>query len=474
MKKISYLDFVQTLLPAEEFLLFKECYQTRLPKSLKIIEHKIKKSEFLSFLKNQWRSFTKADFSGNNKEYDDVLYVSKEDKSSLWSHFLHQGGFFYIQEVAAGLSAQVLNLQKWDLVLDLCAAPWGKSIQIADALLKQWAGFVLSNEPSNSRRKALIFNINRCGIYNTAVSAYRGEQLGTLAAESFDKVLVDAPCSWEGMNYKHDKNTFYRDPRLAQSFSNLQYQILCSGLQAVKVGWEVVYSTCTLNPLENEQVIAKILSTYPGEVELLTVEIDQKNPGLTDYAGKILFTLEESQKLARFRPHRQKTGGFFIAKLRKKASIQITIQQDKRKKEKNWLNSSLELQNQVWSFLSDYRGIPRQEGYSFLTSDTAIYLTNTEHNKLPTSLFIEKIGVPIFKIWATGDRIPQQGLATCLWDFAQEHILDITDQQAEIFNQKSDFSGKFWGEWSFIILKWKWRWFSVWKQVGNRLKNKLY
>lgn len=120
-------------------------------------------------------------------------------------------------------------------MLDLCAAPGGKTVQLADALLAQGAGFVLANEPLSPRRKALIFNLNRCGLHNTAILGYRGEQIGDLAPESFDKVLVDAPCSGEGMNYKHDKNTRYRDAKSAQQFATLQLQILISGLKALKV-----------------------------------------------------------------------------------------------------------------------------------------------------------------------------------------------------------------------------------------------
>lgn len=87
----------------------------------------------------------------------------------------------------------------------------------------------------------------------------------------------------------------------------MQVDILLSGLQALKVGGELVYSTCTLNPLENEQVIAQLLAQYPDAIELLDVPIDQKSHGLTHYADQQLLTAEQASKLARFWPHKQAT-----------------------------------------------------------------------------------------------------------------------------------------------------------------------
>lgn len=474
MKKIKYLDFIATILPQEEMEDFAAQYQSRIEKSIKIITNEDKKSDFWPYFSSIGRELKVPHISRSGKPYADVVYVSKEEKMSLGSHFLHQAGYFYVQEVAAGLSAQLLDVQKGDLVLDLCAAPGGKSVQIADHLLSLGAGFVLTNEPSDPRRKALIFNLNRCGMYNSAVSGYRGEQIGDLAVESFDKVLVDAPCSGEGMNYKHDKNTTYRDPRLAQEFSSLQYKILRSGLLSAKIWGEIVYSTCTLNPLENEQVISRILKEFEGAVELVNVAIDEKSPGLTHYWEIELLTKEEAENLARFWPHKQKTGGFFIAKIKKLKSIPHIPQIDKRKKEKSWLDTSINLQNQVWNFLLAHWEIEKQEGMRFLASESGIYVSNEAFEQLPSGLFVEKIWVPILKIWNQGNRVPQQWLARVLGKFAHKNCIEITDEEAEKLNQKSDLFGFFGPEGAFIILKWRNLGFCLGKQVGETLKNKLF
>jgi 16S rRNA C967 or C1407 C5-methylase (RsmB/RsmF family) len=135
MKKYSYLDMVKTLIPPKEFETFAQSYTQPLKKSIKIL-----KSSQLSFshireqLEKDGRMLTPPAFSRKGKPYDDVLFVDKQDKHSLGSHPLHQKGAFYVQEMAAGLPAQLLNVQAEDIILDMCAAPGGKSIQLADKL----------------------------------------------------------------------------------------------------------------------------------------------------------------------------------------------------------------------------------------------------------------------------------------------------------------------------------------------------
>lgn len=206
---------------------------------------------------------------------------------SLGQHFLHQGGFFYIQELSASLSAPLLDAQVGDLILDLCAAPGGKTVQLADT-----GAFVIANEPNNPRRKALIFNLNRTGMINTAVLNLEGSRVGAFYPQMFDKVLVDAPCSGEGMSYKTG-GPLSRNEGLVCSLARDQVKILASAIDACKPGGTVVYSTCTLNMIENEDVVEKTLQQYADTIELV-------------FAKK-------------YRPHRDHTGGFFVAKFKVKA-----------------------------------------------------------------------------------------------------------------------------------------------------------
>jgi 16S rRNA (cytosine1407-C5)-methyltransferase len=116
-------------------------------------------------------------------------------------------------------------------VLDLCAAPGGKSIQLAD----QKAGLLISNELNPIRRKALKANLERCGIWNTIVTGYDGRVLGNLLYEQCDKVLLDAPCSGEGMQYKSDVTIYQRNEKVIRKLAHMQYELLIAGLTALKI-----------------------------------------------------------------------------------------------------------------------------------------------------------------------------------------------------------------------------------------------
>jgi 16S rRNA C967 or C1407 C5-methylase (RsmB/RsmF family) len=140
MKHPSYLDMVKTLLPPDEFLEFENWYDKPIKKSIKMLKTTPLQNENHHYttireqLTNDGRILTPPKFSRKGTPYDDLLFVEKTDKQSLGSHPLHQQGAFYVQEMAAGLPAQVLNVQPNDLVLDMCAAPGGKSVQLADKL----------------------------------------------------------------------------------------------------------------------------------------------------------------------------------------------------------------------------------------------------------------------------------------------------------------------------------------------------
>jgi 16S rRNA (cytosine1407-C5)-methyltransferase len=283
MPKISYLDHISTLLPAQEVQAFQACYQQKLPKTIKVVTSKISAQEFKKIVEDRGWKIEKTIHS-------DCFYVRTfTESATLGQHFLHQGWFFYIQELSASMSAPLLDAQPWDLILDMCAAPGGKTVQLADT-----GAFVVANEPLNPRRKALIYNINRCWMYNTAVTNIDGTRFGKEYPELFDKILVDAPCSGEGMSYK-TWGPLSRNEWLVKSLARTQVQLLESAIHTCKVWGIIVYSTCTLNEIENERVLQKIQETYGSTIELLMHK--------------------------KYRPHRDKCGGFFLAKILKKSPI---------------------------------------------------------------------------------------------------------------------------------------------------------
>ncbi|MBW7573481.1 RsmB/NOP family class I SAM-dependent RNA methyltransferase [Caproiciproducens faecalis] len=189
--------------------------------------------------------------------FSPLSYYIPSHAPKIGSLALHHAGAFYSQEPSAASAVTALNPKPGDRVLDLCAAPGGKSTQIA-ALL-QGNGLLWSNEIVKSRANVLLSNIERMGVKNAVVSSCHPETLCSALAGYFDKVLVDAPCSGEGM--------FRRDEQALQDWSQehveacavRQLAILRSAAHALKENGTLVYSTCTFSPEENEGVVSEFL-----------------------------------------------------------------------------------------------------------------------------------------------------------------------------------------------------------------------
>ena len=203
-------------------------------------------------------------FAGERVPFSpDGYYVTAE---KLGKHPLHHAGAFYVQEPSAMSAVTVLDVQPGDKVLDLCAAPGGKSTQIASRL--GGTGLLWANEIVRPRAHILLSNIERMGVKNAVVSNMSPDALCTRLAGFFDKVLVDAPCSGEGM-FRKDRDAVYEwSLEHTQSCAVRQKAIMDSAAAAVRPGGVLVYSTCTFSHDENEGVIEHFLENHP-EYELI-------------------------------------------------------------------------------------------------------------------------------------------------------------------------------------------------------------
>ena len=191
------------------------------------------------------------------------FYIPGEVRS-LGNSPLHHCGAFYIQEPSATSAAEMLGVEKGDFVLDLCAAPGGKSTQIGAML--NGTGLLWSNEIVRNRANILLSNIERMGISNAVVSNAHPEQLCERLAGRFDKVLVDAPCSGEGMFRKNGEAQTEWSVEHVRSCAERQLHILDSAKKALRPGGVLVYSTCTFSREENEGVISRFLDKNPDFV----------------------------------------------------------------------------------------------------------------------------------------------------------------------------------------------------------------
>ena len=201
------------------------------------------------------------DFELVNTPFCKQGFYIPDDVKSPGNNPLHHSGAFYIQEPSATSAVTMLDVKKGDFVLDLCAAPGGKSTQVAAALDN--TGFLWSNEIVRNRANILLSNIERMGISKFAVSNAYPEKLCMQLSGMFDKVLVDAPCSGEGMFRKDSGAELEWSEEHVKSCAERQLKILNSAKYALKNGGVMVYSTCTFSKEENEGVITQFLEDNP-------------------------------------------------------------------------------------------------------------------------------------------------------------------------------------------------------------------
>lgn len=232
----------------------------------------------------------------------------------------HRFGYYYIQDAASMLPVALFSpIQEGELILDMAASPGGKTTHLIDRSLEK--AFIVANDSSASRLSALRVVTQSWGMANGAISNFAGEKIGDWFPETFDKILLDAPCSMESLRVS-DSHPF-RDISVSERdrLASRQLALLISALKATKVGGELVYSTCTMAPEEDEAVINALLDRFPFAVQIARIENqDPKSYGLTQFEGQ---HFDPSLKhTLRVWPHLYATNGFFASKLIKTASIE--------------------------------------------------------------------------------------------------------------------------------------------------------
>ena len=210
---------------------------------------------------------------------DNGYYISNSIKG-LGNHPLHHAGAFYLQEPSAMSAVSALGIRPGMKVLDLCAAPGGKSTQIAAAL--QGSGLLWSNEYVRKRVSILASNLERCGVGNAVISNCDTGVLCEELASCFDAVLVDAPCSGEGM-IRREANAVSEWALSNRTMcAERQAEILNNGAKAVKGGGTLVYSTCTLSGEENEQTVDSFLNEHP-DFHLVDIDCEYGRPAYSHF-----------------------------------------------------------------------------------------------------------------------------------------------------------------------------------------------
>ena len=306
-------------------------------------------------------------------------------------HPYYFAGLYYLQEPSAMTPANRLPVEPGDKVLDVCAAPGGKATELGAKL--QGEGVLIANDISNSRAKGLLKNIEVFGIGNVLVLSEEPGKLEEYFPEYFDKILIDAPCSGEGMFRKDKKMVKAWEEHGPEFFAKIQRSIVTQAARMLKPGGMILYSTCTFDPEENEGTIEYLMSQYP---EFIIKEI---RPYEGFACGKPEVTeskLEDFKKTVRIWPHKMHGEGHYVALLQKGEPAvykENVVSKNRIKKvpeeileffadidwEMDW--SRLELYSEKVYYMPE--GIPNVKGIRFLR--TGLYLGDLKKNRFEPS-----------------------------------------------------------------------------------------
>ncbi|MEM6159063.1 16S rRNA (cytosine(1407)-C(5))-methyltransferase RsmF [Erwinia sp. P6884] len=304
----AFLDQMRELLPdAADFDRFIAISQQPLRRSIRVNTLKISVADFLTLVEPYRWALTPIPWCSEG------FWISRTDADDLplGSTAEHLAGLYYIQEassmlpVAALFSAGTLP----ERVMDMAAAPGSKTTQIAARM--QNKGAILANEYSASRVKVLHANLSRCGVSNTALTHFDGRVFGPALPESFDAVLLDAPCSGEGVIRKDPDALRNWSEASTEDIAATQRELIDSAFHALRPGGTLIYSTCTLNVRENQQVIAWLQARY---AEAVVIE------PLNDLFSGADRAVTPEGFLHVF-PQLFDSEGFFVARLRKRESV---------------------------------------------------------------------------------------------------------------------------------------------------------
>jgi 16S rRNA (cytosine1407-C5)-methyltransferase len=233
----------------------------------------------------------------------------------------HKMGLYTIQDAASMLPAEMFGFGDGaePLVLDMAAAPGGKTTHLVCKTGDR--GLVIANDANGRRIPPLRLKLQDWGAMNVAVASYPGERFGEWFPDTFDKVLLDAPCSGESLRTAARRRTRPVSDKERQALHQRQLELLASALRAVKPGGEVVYATCSLAPEEDEAVLDALLSLYPQQVTIEAVDHILPIPAPALASDEERMFHPEVRRAVRLWPHLYDTSGFFAALIRKRDSI---------------------------------------------------------------------------------------------------------------------------------------------------------
>jgi NOL1/NOP2/sun family putative RNA methylase len=310
--KEPFVERMESLL-GKDFPKFLESLKEKPFNSIRVNELKISVSDLKKRLEEKgWK--IRQPFS----DFPEIIIIESElEPGEIGRTLEHLLGYYYVQEISSMLPVIALNPEENEKILDLCASPGSKTTQTAAYMNN--TGLIIANELSFGRMKILSSNLERCGVTNAIITRKDGAILCDRLFEKgfeFDKILLDAPCSGEGTLRNNPKTAMMWNAGGIRKMSFIQKRLISSVVKVLKVGGELVYSTCTFAPEEDEEVIDFALKKFPGQLKVEKISLPLKtHEGILKWENK---DYSDDVKLAcRVYPFDNNTEGFFITKLRK-------------------------------------------------------------------------------------------------------------------------------------------------------------
>ena len=298
--KESYKKRYKKLLGNDAEKHFKKI-EEYLPTTIRINTLKIEREKVIElFEKEEWEY-------EESKFWENAFKI--KSKISIGNSLEYYLGLIYSQTFSSMIPPLVMNPKEGERILDMCASPGSKTTEIAQ--LMNNSGIIIANDKNNEKMKALRDNVQRTGVRNAILTVMDGRKFGRLGIK-FDKVLLDAPCTGTGSVMKNWKILKMYNPLGSKRMSNIQKQLLAS---ALNISNEIVYSTCSLEPEEDEGVIDWAIKKFGIKVEKIRLKGINFDHGITNWEGKEFD--KEVKNAVRIYPHKNDGfEGFFVARLK--------------------------------------------------------------------------------------------------------------------------------------------------------------
>ncbi len=464
----AFLEAIQDIMPAhlslDEFI---AACQRPLRRSLRVNTLKISVEEFLALAEGWGWQLAPIPWCKEG------FWVVSPDETQLrlGNTVGHLSGLFYLQESSSMLPVSALFYAQESallsreatpspLVLDVAAAPGSKTTQIAARLGN--SGGIVANEYSASRVKVLHANISRCGVHNSALTHFDGRVFGAALPETFDAILLDAPCSGEGVVRKDPDAMRHWSPESMAELAQTQKELIVSAFHALKPGGVLIYSTCTLNAQENQQVCQHLLDAFPQACAIDA--LGDLFPGAAD-------ALTEEGYLHVF-PQIYDSEGFFVARLRKTATI-APLPAPRYNvgkfpfapltgKDKHALTLSANQAGLVWD--------PEQQ--QLWQRDNEIWLFPSALSALFGKIRFSRIGLKLAERYAKGFRWQHEAIVA-LADAQAPHAYALSDQLACEWYQGRDSYPDELPTSDEMVLTYQHTPIGLTKRIGSRIKNNL-